>query len=60
MKNIEENLKGRILETPERIPVHVAIIRDGNGRWAARRNSPGTLGHKVAVEGGRKLLGSEA
>ena len=60
MKNIEENLKGRILETPERIPVHVAIIMDGNGRWAARRNRPRTFGHKAGVEAVKKVVRSAA
>lgn len=27
-------------------PAHVAIIMDGNGRWAERRGAPRTLGHK--------------
>ncbi|MEE8403849.1 MAG: isoprenyl transferase [candidate division Zixibacteria bacterium] len=60
MKNIEENLKGRILETPERIPVHVAIIMDGNGRWAAQRNRPRTFGHKAGVEAVKKVVRSAA
>jgi len=33
-------------QTPERIlPVHIAIIMDGNGRWAKRRSLPRTAGH---------------
>ena len=31
-------------------PVHVAIIMDGNGRWAKARNLPRTAGHKRGVE----------
>ena len=30
---------------PERVPVHLGIIMDGNGRWAAARNLPRTAGH---------------
>src|SRR5918999_3382043 len=30
---------------PERVPAHVAIIMDGNGRWAASRNLPRSEGH---------------
>lgn len=32
------------------IPAHVAIILDGNGRWAQARNLPRTLGHKKGLE----------
>ncbi len=35
---------------PDKIPVHVAIIMDGNGRWAQQRSMPRPLGHKVGVE----------
>ena len=31
-------------------PVHVAIIMDGNGRWAKRRNLPRTAGHKKGAD----------
>lgn len=34
----------------ERAPVHVAIIMDGNGRWASGRGLPRSLGHKAGVE----------
>ena len=34
---------------PERIPAHIAIIMDGNGRWAKRRGLPRVAGHKVGV-----------
>lgn len=32
------------------IPDHVAIILDGNGRWATKRNKPRTFGHKKGAE----------
>jgi undecaprenyl diphosphate synthase len=35
---------------PKRIPRHVAIIMDGNGRWAKQRNLPRIMGHKVGTE----------
>ena len=35
---------------PARIPAHVAIIMDGNGRWAKRRNLPRLLGHKAGMD----------
>ena len=38
---MEENLK---------IPAHVALILDGNGRWAKKRGLPRQLGHKKGCE----------
>jgi undecaprenyl diphosphate synthase len=35
---------------PKNIPRHVAIIMDGNGRWAKRRGLPRTLGHRAGVK----------
>lgn len=51
-----EALKARILSRPERIPTHVAIIMDGNGRWAALRNKPRTFGHEAGVEAVKKVV----
>ncbi|EFB93443.1 di-trans,poly-cis-decaprenylcistransferase [Prevotella bivia JCVIHMP010] len=38
-----------------RIPEHIAIIMDGNGRWAQKRNLPRTEGHKAGVETVRRI-----
>ncbi len=35
---------------PTRLPRHLAIIMDGNGRWAKKRGLPRTAGHKVGAE----------
>jgi undecaprenyl diphosphate synthase len=35
---------------PERLPAHIAIIMDGNGRWANRRNMPRIAGHKAGID----------
>jgi len=35
---------------PERLPAHIAIIMDGNGRWARRRSLPRAAGHKAGIE----------
>ncbi len=35
---------------PERLPAHVGIIMDGNGRWARRRSLPRVAGHRAGVE----------
>ena len=37
-------------------PVHIAIIMDGNGRWAKRRNLPRTAGHKRGAEAVRRTV----
>ena len=38
------------------IPRHVAIIMDGNGRWAAARGMPRYRGHQVGVESARAII----
>jgi undecaprenyl diphosphate synthase len=38
------------------IPAHVAIIMDGNGRWAVRRGLPRVEGHRAGVEALRKMV----
>ena len=39
------------------IPNHIAIILDGNGRWAKKRGMPRTYGHKVGAENIFKIAG---
>ena len=34
---------------PGRLPAHIAIIMDGNGRWAKRRRLPRVAGHQAGV-----------
>ncbi len=34
---------------PARLPAHIAIIMDGNGRWARRRNLPRVAGHRAGI-----------
>ena len=38
------------------LPRHVAIIMDGNGRWAQRRGMPRSFGHKAGVEALREII----
>lgn len=38
------------------IPKHIAIIMDGNGRWAKQRKLPRSMGHKAGVETIRRIL----
>ena len=40
----------------ERIPRHVAIIMDGNGRWAKKRGMPRLFGHRAGVENLRAVI----
>jgi undecaprenyl diphosphate synthase len=44
----------------ERAPAHVAIIMDGNGRWAAKRGLPRIEGHRRGVEAVRRSVRSAA
>jgi len=39
-----------------KIPAHVAIIMDGNGRWAQKRGLPRNEGHRAGVENMRRVL----
>jgi undecaprenyl diphosphate synthase len=43
-------------EVPAQHPLHIAIIMDGNGRWAAARNLPRTMGHRAGIEAVRRTL----
>ena len=44
-------------DTPQKgpVPQHIAIIMDGNGRWATRRHLPRTAGHAAGAETFRKI-----
>ena len=41
---------------PGRIPSHIAVIMDGNGRWAQQRGKTRASGHKAGIEGVRSLI----
>ena len=43
-------------KSPNTIPNHVAIIMDGNNRWASERNLPGVAGHQKGVERAREAV----
>jgi undecaprenyl diphosphate synthase len=45
---------------PARLPKHVAIIMDGNGRWAKRRHLPRIAGHRRGVEAVRLVVETAA
>ncbi|HLJ29833.1 MAG TPA: isoprenyl transferase [Candidatus Angelobacter sp.] len=45
---------------PDQLPRHIAIIMDGNGRWAKRRHLPRIAGHKRGVEAVRNVVETAA
>jgi len=52
MKNTNQNL---VLD-PNKLPVHVAIIMDGNGRWAKQRGLPRIAGHREGTKTAREII----
>lgn len=50
----EKTLREKI--DPRRLPAHVAVIMDGNGRWARERGLPRSAGHKQGVETVREVV----
>ena len=54
----EKSLKDRI--DPEKLPAHVAIIMDGNGRWAKKQGFARTLGHERGVDSVRNTVEAAA
>ena len=53
-------MDGTLSETSARPPAHVAIIMDGNGRWARARGLPRTVGHHRGVEAVRRTVEAAA
>ena len=60
MNDLLDQLKQSIKAKPERIPIHIAIIMDGNGRWAALRNQPRTAGHEAGVKAVKEVVKAAA
>src|SRR4051795_5171370 len=44
----------------DRLPAHVAIIMDGNGRWAAQRHLPRVEGHRAGIDSVRDIVETSA
>lgn len=66
-KNFEKVIKPNSREAQlleiidfERLPQHVAVIMDGNGRWAKQRGKPRIFGHRAGAESVRALLDTSA
>jgi undecaprenyl diphosphate synthase len=59
--NVPESLKSTNIEEErllldldaDRLPQHIAVIMDGNGRWAQRRHLPRVAGHRAGVQSAR-------
>lgn len=51
-------LKSMII--PDRVPRHIAIIMDGNGRWAKQKGMPRVLGHRSGVKSVREVTEAAA
>jgi undecaprenyl diphosphate synthase len=44
----------------DRLPAHIAVIMDGNGRWAAQRHLPRVEGHRAGIDSVRDIVESSA
>lgn len=44
----------------ERLPAHIAVIMDGNGRWAAQRHLPRVEGHRAGIDSVRDVVETSA
>ncbi len=45
---------------PHRLPQHIAVIMDGNGRWAEQRNLPRMEGHRAGIAAVRAIVETAA
>ena len=52
------DIKSRII--PDKVPRHIAIIMDGNGRWAKQKGMPRVLGHRSGVKSVREVTEAAA
>jgi undecaprenyl diphosphate synthase len=56
--SVEETLARQV--NFDRLPQHVAVIMDGNGRWAAQRHLPRVEGHRAGIDSVRDVVESSA
>ncbi|MFC1850287.1 isoprenyl transferase [candidate division CSSED10-310 bacterium] len=45
---------------PQKLPKHIAIIMDGNGRWAKKRGLPRVAGHRAGIQSVREIIETSA
>ena len=56
MRNLFSFRGTKEAEGPDRKPAHIAVIMDGNGRWAKKRGLPRLAGHRAGSESVRRML----
>ena len=56
--SLEESLSRQV--DFDRLPAHVAVIMDGNGRWAAQRHLPRVEGHRAGIDAVRDVVETSA
>ncbi|HEY2433780.1 MAG TPA: isoprenyl transferase [Vicinamibacterales bacterium] len=56
--SVEESLARQV--DFDRLPAHIAVIMDGNGRWAAQRHLPRVEGHRAGIESVRAVVEGSA
>ena len=44
------------MTTTDKLPAHIAIVMDGNGRWAEQHNRPRTAGHQAGLKALRRIV----
>jgi len=49
-------MQADMAQAPQDLPRHIAVIMDGNGRWAQQRGFPRSEGHKAGVEAARGIV----
>jgi undecaprenyl diphosphate synthase len=50
------SMSGAPIDLPDKIPTHIGIIMDGNGRWALARGLPRLAGHRAGTENLRRVI----
>ncbi len=58
MSSVTEDIAGLI--DPKTLPAHIAIIMDGNGRWASKRSLPRVAGHRAGIRAVREAVEASA
>jgi len=52
----KQKIKGPDLNDKKKLPVHIAVIMDGNGRWASRRGLPRSAGHREGANTLKRIV----
>jgi len=55
LKKKQAKQSGKPIWQPDKLPRHIAIVMDGNGRWATKRALPRSAGHAVGAETFRRI-----